>query len=63
MSTIADNIMAMARIVRDAKNETRLSENTILRIVDMNLTLALNAAPPPATEIIEPEPETQEETL
>jgi hypothetical protein len=40
VATIADNIEVMARLVAKVKRETRLSETSILRIVDMNFALA-----------------------
>ena len=40
MATIADNIEAMARLIAKVKRETRLTETSILRIVDMNFALA-----------------------
>jgi len=40
VATIADNIEAMARLIAKVKRETRLTETSILRIVDMNFALA-----------------------
>lgn len=44
MATIGDNIRALAALVAEVKKDTRLSEATILRIVDMNFALAQNNA-------------------
>jgi hypothetical protein len=38
--TIADNIRTMAELVADVKKQYRLSETSILRIVDMNFAIA-----------------------
>ena len=43
MPTIEDNIKAMANLVMTVKKDTHLTENTILRIVDMNFALAQGA--------------------
>lgn len=42
MATIADNIRSMAELVAEVKRNYRLTENTVLRIVDMNFALAQN---------------------
>lgn len=46
MATIAENIESMAVLVASVKKQTRLSEQTILRIVDMNFALAQNTGAP-----------------
>lgn len=46
MATLADNINGMAALVFDTKKRWRLTENTILRIIDMNLSMLQNAMPP-----------------
>lgn len=38
--TVGDNIRDMARLVASLKRDFRLNENTIMRIVDMNLAMA-----------------------
>ena len=40
MATVLENIIEMAELVKETKHRTRLSEQTILRIIDMNLALA-----------------------
>lgn len=40
MTTIADNIRSMAALVSEVKRTHHLTENTVLRIVDMNFALA-----------------------
>lgn len=40
MATIADNITSMAALVAKVKREYRLTETTVLRIVDMNFAIA-----------------------
>jgi hypothetical protein len=62
MTTLSDNIMDMAKLVRDVKDATRLSENTILRLIDMNLSLMLNARPTNPLQIVEADEPTTEET-
>lgn len=54
MATIADNIKVMARLVQEVKRETRLTEGTILRIVDMNFALAQQNAGGFNSEMPEP---------
>ena len=59
MATIEDNIWDMARMAQKLKRETHLNEQTIMRIIDMNLALAQqrgNQVPPmPQQEYPEPE--------
>ncbi|HEX9016814.1 MAG TPA: hypothetical protein VF960_12555 [Chloroflexota bacterium] len=52
MATLADNIESMAALVKKIKTDTRLSEQTILTIVHMNLEQAdrNRAYPPVPTE-------------
>ena len=45
MATLAENIENMADLVAKIKKSTRLSENSILRIVDMNLAMAQQNGP------------------
>ena len=40
MPTIADNVHSMAQLVKTVKRQYQLSENTVLRIVDMSFALA-----------------------
>ena len=40
MPTIADNIRSMATLIAEIKRDHKLSEGTVLRIVDMNFALA-----------------------
>lgn len=40
MATIADNIHSMAELVSSVKRTHRLTETTVMRIVDMNFALA-----------------------
>ena len=60
MTTIGENMLAMATLARQIKDETRLSEQTVLRIMDM--TLAMAQAMPPMDEADEaPSPTPPEE--
>ena len=43
MPSIADNIKSMAALVAEVKKDHRLSEGTVMRIVDMNFALAQGA--------------------
>lgn len=45
MATLAENIESMATLVVKVKKDTRLTENSILRIIDMNLAMAQQQAP------------------
>lgn len=55
MPTIADHIMTMADMVRDIKRSHRLTEGTILRIIDTTLAVAQNQMP-----IVNENPDSQE---
>jgi hypothetical protein len=45
MATISDNVMEMAQLVKTVKRATQLNETTIMRIVDMTISLAQQAGP------------------
>ena len=46
--TMADNITSMANLVADIKRTTKLSENSILKVVEMTLYMAQNSPGAPA---------------
>lgn len=46
MATIAENIKSMASLVAEVKKDFKLTENTVMRIVDMNFALAQSAGMP-----------------
>jgi len=63
--SIADNVRSMALLVASIRRDTKLSENSILRIVDMNFALAQQqpeafGAPMPEEDDL---PEPQQMTL
>lgn len=43
MPSIADNVRSMAALVAEVKKDHRLTENTVMRIIDMNFALAQGA--------------------
>lgn len=43
MATIAENIKTMAELVAEVKKTYRLTETTVMRIVDMNFAIAQSA--------------------